>query len=88
MWGPVSAIIDNQCAVEAGERVVGRFEAQQIEYEAETFRRLQTEHIEPDIELARDLGFRLPRLDLKGAAHDLNERQERGVLSIGRTGSP
>ena len=49
----------DQHAVEPGERALRRFEAEQIEQQAEIFRRMQPEHVQSHLELARDLGSRL-----------------------------
>ena len=50
----------DQHAVEPGERTLRRFEAEQIEQQAKIFERMQAEHVQPRLQLARDLGSRLP----------------------------
>ena len=65
----------------------GGFEAEQIEQQAEILRGMQPEHVQPHLELARDLALGFARSDLKRAAHHLDEGQERRLLAVGRAAS-
>jgi hypothetical protein len=74
----------NQHAIEADERALGRLEAEQIEQQADIFKRMQAQQIKAAHEFAGDLVLSFARFNLKGAAHHFDERQKRCLLTVGR----
>jgi hypothetical protein len=55
----------NQYAIEADERALRRLEAEQIEQQADIFKRMQTQQIKAAHEFAGDLVFSVARLTRK-----------------------
>ena len=74
----------DQDAVESRQRSFRRFETQQIEQEAQILCRMQIQPAKARLELSRNFGRFVLRSDPESAAHDLEERQKRNLLTVAR----